>query len=81
MHLSFQLDQADLGMMSRDYYMNGIDDLRLQAYEQYAVNVAMLFGANHSAAKQEMRDMILFEITLANVNSFPESNNILADRI
>lgn len=55
-------------MLSRDYYMKGIDDARLQAYEQFAVDVAMLFGANTSRAKKEMREMILFEINLANVN-------------
>jgi len=63
----FQLDQADLGMISRDYYMKGTDDVRLVAYEEFALEVAILFGANTTRAKKEMREMVLFEINLANV--------------
>ena len=64
---SFQLDQAELGMPSREYYMKGHEDVGVQVYEQFAINVAILFGANESNAEKEIRDMIDFEIKLANV--------------
>ncbi|XP_052213119.1 neprilysin-1-like isoform X1 [Dreissena polymorpha] len=62
-----QLDQAELGMSSRDYYMSGRDDPHIVAYEQFAVDTAILFGANASRAKAEMADVIDFEIRLANI--------------
>ena len=63
-----QLDQAELGMPSREYYMKGHDDVGVQVYEQFAINVAILFGANASNAEREIREMIDFEIKLANVS-------------
>ncbi|XP_060595469.1 neprilysin-4-like [Ruditapes philippinarum] len=64
-----QLDQTDLGMSSRDYYMKGFEDPRLLAYEEFAVNVAILFGASNAVAKKDMRDVINFEIKLANLTT------------
>ena len=55
-------------MPSREYYMKGHDDVGVQVYEQFAINVAILFGANESTAEKEIREMIDFEINLANVS-------------
>lgn len=54
-------------MSSRDYYMKGFDDPTVLAYEDFAVNVAILFGASSTVAKKDMRDVVEFEIKLANV--------------
>ena len=48
--------------------MKGHDDVGVQVYEQFAINVAILFGANASNAEREIREMIDFEIKLANVS-------------
>lgn len=61
-----QLDQPELGMNHRDYFMKGLNDARIQAYEEFAVSLAIVFGANTSTAKKDMREMIEFEIKLAN---------------
>ena len=66
----FQLDQAELGMPSRDYYMKGYNDSDVKIYEKFAINIAMLFGANETTAQKEIKDMVDFEIRLANVRVF-----------
>lgn len=63
----FQLDQPELGMPSRDYYLRGIGDEDVQIYEKFAVDVAMMFGASESQARRDMREMVELEIELANV--------------
>jgi predicted metalloendopeptidase len=55
-------------MPSRDYYLRGVEDEDVQIYEQFAVDVAMMFGANESQARKEMREMVELETELANVN-------------
>ena len=50
--------------------MKGLEDVGVQVYEQFAINVAILFGANESIAEKEIREMIDFEIKLANVSHF-----------
>ncbi|KAL5013750.1 hypothetical protein ScPMuIL_008020 [Solemya velum] len=62
-----QLDQPDLGMPSRDYYLKGWEDESVRVYQEFAIDVALVFGANETAAEEEMRDMVTFEINLANV--------------
>ncbi|XP_063409498.1 neprilysin-4-like [Mytilus trossulus] len=62
-----QIDQPDLGMPSREYYLKGLDDPIVQMYHRFAVNVAVMLGANKTAAEMEMRDMVQLEVELANV--------------
>ena len=62
------MDQAELGMPSRDYYMKGYEDSDVKIYEKFAINIAMLFGANETTAQKEIKDMVDFEIRLANVS-------------
>ncbi|KAL4221419.1 Membrane metallo-endopeptidase-like 1 [Mactra antiquata] len=61
------LDQPDLGMLSREYYMKDDSDPRLIAYKEFAVNVAILFGATDDVAKKDMSDVVEFEIKLAHL--------------
>ncbi|XP_071109862.1 neprilysin-like isoform X2 [Haliotis cracherodii] len=62
-----QLDQPDLGMPSRDYYLKGRDDSSVLAYEKYARDVAIMFGANETIAESDISKIIDFETELANI--------------
>ena len=57
-------------MQSRDYYLKGLDDPIVQMYHRFAVNVAVMLGANKTAAELEMRDMVQLEVQLANVSMY-----------
>ena len=55
-------------MPSREYYLKGREDKQLLAYETLAREVALKFGANPNRTKKEMREMVDFEVQLANVS-------------
>ena len=61
------LDQAPLGLSSREYFLKGRNERTLRAYETFATKVAQLLGANATDAEQQMREMVDFEIELANL--------------
>ncbi|ESO95681.1 hypothetical protein LOTGIDRAFT_214791 [Lottia gigantea] len=61
------LDQGLLFMVSRSYYLNGRDDVHVQAYEKYVVEVAKKFGAK--SPESDVRDVIDFEIQMANLTT------------
>ncbi len=63
----FKLDQTQLGMPSRDYYLKGNNEPRITAYRNFAIQIAELLDANPTTAKNEMTDMVEFEIKIANV--------------
>lgn len=64
----FQLDQMQLGLPSRDYYLKQSSEGDLEAYHKYMTNVAVLLGANKSTAKEELKLVVEFERQLANVS-------------
>ena len=68
-----QLDQAPLGLSSRDFYLEARNSTMLLAYEEYAVSIALELGASESQTRREMKDMVDFEIQLANVSSHQKS--------
>lgn len=55
-------------MPNRDYFLKGRNDPVLLAYEKFATDTAIKFGADPEVAKNDMRDMVDFEIKLANVS-------------
>ncbi|XP_048241365.1 endothelin-converting enzyme homolog isoform X1 [Haliotis rufescens] len=61
------IDQAQLGMPSRDYYLKPRGDNHIMVYQNLATEVAVLFGADRTQAEQQMKDMVDFEITIANL--------------
>lgn len=65
------VDQQGFGMPNRDYYLKGRDDKTLLAYETYATEMAIMFGADPAVAKTDTQAMVDFEIELANI-SVPE---------
>ncbi|XP_076300647.1 neprilysin-1 [Lasioglossum baleicum] len=68
-----QLDQMQLALPSRDYYLNKSSEAALRAYHRYMTSVAVLLGANPKTAPQEFEQVILLEQQLANV-SLPEAD-------
>ena len=57
-------------MPSRDYYLKGRSEKPLLAYQQFATDVAVMLGADPQRAENEMREMVDFEIQLANVSEY-----------
>lgn len=62
-----QLDQMQLGLPSRDYFLKDSSAEALQAYHKYMSEVAVLLGANKSTAPFELLKIIEFEIEIANI--------------
>lgn len=73
MHLIFvlfyfeQIDQPDLGI-DREYLIKGFEDEIIQAYYNYHVDTAVLFGAERYNAEIEVKKVLMFEMNLAKVN-------------
>ena len=62
------MDQAILGLQ-REYLIKRLNESLVQAYHKYQVDLAVLFGANESLAKVEMKQALNFEIELAEVSN------------
>lgn len=61
------IDQTSLGMPSRDYYLKGRNDSMLLAYQKMKKDLAIAFGADPDTAEQDAKDLVDFEIELANI--------------
>lgn len=61
-----QFDEPTLGL-SREFLLRGLNDSVVQAYYDYMVDMATIFGANKTRASEELLDVLKFEISLANV--------------
>nr|XP_042909924.1 neprilysin-4-like [Parasteatoda tepidariorum] len=59
-----QIDQADMGLPSREYYVQGTQ--QLDAYYRFMVDIAQLLGAPLEQAETDMRDALELEMQLAN---------------
>lgn len=64
-----QIDQPPLGMPSRKYLLKGLNDSDVQAYLDYQVSLAVLLGADKTAATQQLKESLEFEIQIANVRA------------
>jgi len=60
------LDQPGLGM-AREYLVKGIDDDDVKAYFDYMLDVALLLGADPEMAARDMKEVLNFEMSLANI--------------
>ena len=65
-----QIDQARLGMRSRNFLIYDKYASMRDAYIRYGKNVAVLFGADPDVAEADMRNILSLEIELANVIYF-----------
>ncbi|XP_076160206.1 neprilysin-1 [Ptiloglossa arizonensis] len=68
-----QLDQMQLALPSRDYYLKRNSETELNAYHCYMTNVALLLGADPQTASKEFNRVIVLEKQLANA-SIPEAD-------
>ncbi|CAH1396574.1 unnamed protein product [Nezara viridula] len=69
-----QLDQMNLGLPSRDYYLKPSSEADyLAAYHKYMTEVAILLGADPATAAMELMEVIQFEKKLANA-SLPQAD-------
>ena len=57
------------GLPGRKYYLVERNDSNLVAYESLMRNVALELGADVSSVDDDIRDVVDFEIQLANVSS------------
>ena len=64
-------DQLQLGLPSRDYFLDEESDRDLTAYHNYMTEVSHLLGANESHAAEELWEVVQFERQLAKI-SVPE---------
>jgi membrane metallo-endopeptidase-like protein 1 len=53
--------------LSREYLVKGVNDRIVKAYYEYMVDIAEMFGADRSAASEQLLESLKFEIRLANV--------------
>lgn len=68
--LLVQLDQPELGMPGREYYLKESDGEYKDAYLRFMISMAQLLGAAEETAKREMTEVLEFEEKLANVRAF-----------
>ncbi|XP_076044569.1 uncharacterized protein LOC143027232 isoform X2 [Oratosquilla oratoria] len=62
-----QLDQTDLGLPGREYFLNPGDEKFRKAYFQLMMKVCELLGVVEDVAKTNMRAVLDFEIELAKI--------------
>lgn len=62
-----QLDQMQLALPSRDYYLKKNSEVELIAYQNYMTNVAVLLGADSNLVADEFNRVIILEKQFANV--------------
>lgn len=60
------IDQPQLGLPDREYFLRGRNDRKLLAYQKYAQEMAVIFGAEESTASEDMKDVVDYEIEIAN---------------
>ncbi|XP_072047613.1 endothelin-converting enzyme homolog [Amphiura filiformis] len=66
------LDQAGLGMGSRDYYLKDTNANYKKAYMDLMIKVTKMLGADETTATDDMNDVLEFETILANMTVPPE---------
>lgn len=56
-----------MALPSREYYLKKSSKADLLAYHKYMTQIAVILGANKEYAEAQMKEVLLFEILLANV--------------
>ncbi|XP_044017351.1 neprilysin-2-like [Aphidius gifuensis] len=60
------IDQPTLGL-SEKYFSKGIHDKIVNAYYNYMVDIAVIFGANEQQAQVELKKVLLLEMNIARI--------------
>jgi len=63
------LDQLELALPGRDYYLKKNSEKEIKAYHKYMTEVAQLLGAKPETASEELSKVLHLERRLANVSS------------
>lgn len=66
MHFRQQIGRASPGL-DKELLLKGVNDTNVQAYLQFMIDVAVMFGANRTSAQDEMLKVLEFEESLAEV--------------
>lgn len=53
--------------LNRNYLIDGLENFYVEAYYNYQIDLAVMFGASRADAEREMRGALDFEIELAKV--------------
>ncbi|KAG5671202.1 hypothetical protein PVAND_001411 [Polypedilum vanderplanki] len=61
------IDQTDFGL-NIEYLLKGLNDSVVEAYLNYMIDVAVMFGADKKRAEKEMKEALEFEIELAKIS-------------
>lgn len=61
-----KLDEPRLGLI-QEYLMKGLEEVHVESYYEYMVEVAVLLGVDKGYAMEELRKSLDFEIELAMV--------------
>ena len=69
-YFSAQIDQMQLGLPSREYFLHKDSDRDLEAYHNYMTDVAVILGAPRQNASNQLWEVIQFEKLLANVSEW-----------
>ncbi|XP_071110115.1 neprilysin-like isoform X1 [Haliotis cracherodii] len=62
------VDQSDFGMLGQKYYQRGRDDVMLMAYEKLITKIASELGNHSIDVTADVKDIVDFEILLANIS-------------
>ncbi|CAG5132973.1 unnamed protein product, partial [Candidula unifasciata] len=76
-----QIQQGDLGMPSREYYLLKDHASHMQAYSQFMKDVVKLLGAKGPEVNDQLNDILNFEITLANFDLLRYLRGFVVDNI
>ncbi|XP_054269919.1 neprilysin-4-like isoform X2 [Macrosteles quadrilineatus] len=74
-----QFDQTSLGLPTREYYLQAVNFVYLQAYRDYMVKIATLLGADPLRAASEADDVISFETALAEITAAPDERRNVSE--
>lgn len=62
-----QLDQMQLGLPSREYFLKESSERERKAYLKLMIEIAVLFGSEREIAEIDMADVLDLETKIANV--------------
>lgn len=64
-----QFDQTNLGLPTREYYLQDVNAKYLHAYQKFTADVLHKLGANRNKAVKTAADLISFETQLASITA------------
>lgn len=75
-----QLDQSNLGLPSREYFLKAINKDYVAAYKQFMIQIAIMLGAPLDHVVSEVDDILFFETWLAKIMSTGDDKKNLLEK-